>query len=70
MHRHIEDLRKELLLIHVLIFIYFLKKDVASCQDPNDMYDITGYNLFRNDNHNSVNESRPYGDTAVYNKIP
>ena len=31
---------------------------------------ITGYNLFPNDNHNSINESKTYGGTAVYSKIP
>ena len=34
------------------------------------MYDITDYDLFRNDNHNSINESRPYGGTVVCSKIP
>ena len=33
------------------------------------MYDITGYNLFRNDNHNAINESRPYGGTPVCSNI-
>ena len=31
---------------------------------------LRGYNHFRNDNHNSINESRPYGGTAVCSKIP
>jgi len=32
--------------------------------------DITGYNLFRNDNLSSIRGSRPYGGTAVCSKIP
>ena len=35
------------------------------------MYEISGYNLFRNDNPNPSNGLvRPYGGTAVYSKIP
>ena len=41
-----------------------------SLQDTDEMYYIPGYELFRNDNSNSSNASRPYGGTAVYSKIP
>ena len=41
-----------------------------SFQDTDGMYCIPGYELFRNDNSNSSNASRPYGGTAVYSKIP
>ena len=34
------------------------------------MYYIPGYDLFRNDNSDPSNASRPYGGTAVYSKIP
>ena len=35
------------------------------------MYNISGYNLFQNDNLNSSNGLiRPYGGTAVYSRIP
>jgi len=67
-HRHIEDLRKDLNYSGADVYIFAETR--FSCQDPNDMYDITGYNLFRNDNHNSISGSRPYGGTAVYSKIP
>ena len=67
-HRHIEDLRKDL--NYSCADLYIFAETRFSCQDPSDMYDMTGYNLFRNDNHNSNNGSRPYGGTAVYSKIP
>ena len=67
-HRHIEDLRKDL--NYSCADIYIFAETRFSNQDPNDMCNITGYNLFRNDNHNSINGSRPYGGTAVYSKIP
>ena len=67
-HRHIEDLQKYL--NYSCADIYILAETRFSYQDPNDMYNITGYNLFRNDNRNSINGSRPCGGTAVYNKIP
>ena len=67
-HRHIEDLRKDL--NYSCADLYIFAETRFSCQDPSDMYDMTGYNLFRNDNRNSNNGSRPYGGTAVYSKIP
>ena len=67
-HRHMKTCRNT---HYSCADIYIFAEKRCSCQDPNDnLYDITGYNLFRNDNHNSINESRPYGDTAVYSKIP
>ena len=34
--------------------------------DMNDMYNITGYSLFRNDVTTTANNMRQYGGTAVY----
>ena len=67
LHRHIQDIRNDL--NYSSADIYIFAETRFSCQDPNHMYDIAGYNLFRNDNHNSNNGSRPYGGTAVYSKI-
>ena len=53
-----------------MLIFYIFAETRFSCQDPNDMYYITGYNLFRSDNHNAINESGPYGGTAVCSKIP
>ena len=33
------------------------------------MYNVSGYDLFLNDNPNSNNGSKPYGGTAVYSRI-
>ena len=68
-HRHIQDLRKDLNYSSADINIF--SETRFSIQDPDNMYDIAGYNLFRNDNNIiSNNGSRPYGGTAVYSRIP
>ena len=68
-HKHIQDLRKDLNYSSSDINIFAGTR--FSSQDPNDIYDISGYYLFRNDNLNSSNGLvRPYGGTAVYSKIP
>ena len=68
LHRHIEDVRKDLNYssAHVNIFA----ETRFSSQDNNELYDIAGYALFRNENPISNNASRPYGGTAVYSRIP
>ena len=43
-HRHIEDLRKDL--NYSCADIYIFAETRFSYQEPNDMYNITGYNLF------------------------
>ena len=68
-HKHIQDLRKDLNYSSSDINIFAETR--FSSQDPNDMYDISGYNLFRNDNLNpNTGLVRPFGGTAVYSKIP
>ena len=67
-HKHIQDLCKDLNYVSADINIFAETR--FSFQDPDDMYYIPGYDLFRNDNSNSSNVSRPYGCTAVYSKIP
>ena len=68
LHKHIEDIRKDLIYLSADINIFTETR--FNSQDNNDMYDIAGYVLFRNDNLNSSNGSRSYGGTAVYSKIP
>ena len=68
LHKHIEDIRKDLIYLSADINIFTETR--FNSQDNNDMYDIAGYVLFRNDNLNSSNGSRPHGGTAVYSKIP
>jgi len=48
LHRHIQDIRNDL--NYSSADIYIFAETRFSCQDPNHMYDIAGYNLFRNDN--------------------
>ena len=68
-HKHIQDLCKDFNYSSSDINIFAEAR--FSSQDPDDMYEISGYNLFRNDNANSTDELvRPYGGTAVYSKIP
>ena len=68
-HKHIQDLRKDL--NYSSSDINILAETRFNSQDPNDMYDISGYNLLQNDYLNSSNGLvRPYGGTAVYSKIP
>ena len=53
-HKHIQDLRKDL--NYSSSDINILAETRFNSQDPNDMYDISGYNLFQNDYFNSSNE--------------
>jgi len=68
LHRHIEDVCKDLdySSAHVNIFA----ETRFSSQDNNELYGMAGYSLFRTANCISNNASRPYGGTAVYNRIP
>ena len=68
-HKHIQDLHKDLNYSSSDINIFAETR--FSSQDPNDIHDKSGYNLFQNDNLNSSNGLvRSYSGTAVYSKIP
>ena len=67
-HKHIQDLCNDLNYLSADINIFGETR--FSLQDTDEMYYIPGYELFRNDNSNSRNASRPYGGTAVCSKIP
>ena len=67
-HKHIQDIHEDLNYSATDINIFAETR--FSSQDSNNMYNVSGYDLFRNDNPNSNNGLRPYGGTAVYSRIP
>lgn len=68
MHRHIEDIRKDLNYSNIDVNVF---SETWLCYlDSDTDYSITGYTLFRNDSQLDVFNTRPYGGTAVYSKIP
>ena len=66
LHKHIHDVRKDINYLSTNILIF--TKTRFSPHDPDEMYAIQGYELFRNDDFSNVN--RPYHGTAVYYKLP
>jgi hypothetical protein len=38
--------------------------------DSDDIYNINGYRLFKNDVSQGTGQGRPYGGTAVYSRVP
>lgn len=66
LHRHIDDIRKDLNYSSSDITIFSETRFIPS--DSNSMYAINGYNLFRNDSQSALN-TRPYGGTALYSQI-
>ena len=66
LHRHIEDIRKDLNYSSTDISIFSETRFTHS--DHDSMYTIDGYSLFRNDGQ-SNNTTRPFGGTAVYSSI-
>ena len=70
LHRHIEDIHKDLFVNYSSVDIIIFAETRFISQDNNDIYDNAGYALFQNDNLYSSNGSRPYGGRAVYSKIP
>ena len=68
LHKHIEDVRKDINYSSTDILIFTETR--FSSLDPNEMYNIDGYTLFRNDISEYSGPGRPYGGTAVYSRIP
>ena len=68
LHRHIEDIRKDMNYTSVDVNIF--SETRLSHLDKDSDYAITGYSLFRNDNCSTTINTRPYGGTAVYSKTP
>ena len=65
LHKHINDVRKDINYLSADILIFTETR--FSPHDPDEMYPIEGYELFRNDDISNVN--RPYHGTAVYSKV-
>ena len=68
LHKHIEDVRKDINYSSTDILIF--SETRFSPSDADEMYCIDGYRLFRNDISNYSGPTRPYGGTAVYSRIP
>ncbi len=68
LHKHIEDVRKDINYSSTDILIF--SETRFSPLDADEMYSIDGYKLFRNDILNYSGPARPYGGTAVYSRIP
>ena len=66
LHKHIEDVRRDLNYSSTDVNIFSETRFRHS--DSDDMYEIHGYNLFRNDG-TSTGTERPFGGTAVYSRI-
>ena len=66
LHKHIDDVQKVIQYSSVDVQIFTEKR--FSAQDPNEMYAIQGYELYKNDDISHNN--RPYHGTAVYFKLP
>ena len=67
LHKHIEDIRKDLNYSHTDVSIF--SETRLYTLDSNTAYTISGYSLFRNDSQCTTCNTRPYGGTAVYSKI-
>jgi hypothetical protein len=68
LHKHIEDVRKDINYSSTDIVIFTETR--FSPLEPDEMYHINGYRLFRNDSSQFSGPGRPYGGTAVYSRIP
>ena len=65
LHKHIDDVRKDINYLSADILIF---TETRFCpHDPDEMYIIDGYELFRNDETSNV--SRPYHGIAVYSRL-
>ena len=65
LHKHIDDVRKDTNYLSVNILIFTETR--FSPHDPDEMYAVDGYELFRNDETSNVNRS--YHGTAVYSRL-
>ena len=66
--KHIEDVRKDVNYSSTDILVF--SETRFSPLDPDDIYNINGYTLFRNGSSDSSGSGRPCGGTAVYSRIP
>ena len=68
LHKHIEDIRNDFNYSSAHITIFTETRFRQS--DPDEMYSLNGFQLFRNDSFSIANGGRPFGGTAVYSKVP
>jgi exonuclease III len=68
LHKHIEDVRKDINYSSTDIVIFTETR--FGPLDPDEMYNINGYRLFRNNISQFSGPGRPYGGTAIYSRIP
>ena len=66
LHKHIEDVQKDINYSSADILKFTETR--FSSQHPDEMFEIEGYRLFRNDDTSEC--SRPYHGTAIYFKLP
>ena len=67
LHKHIDDIRKDLNYSSADISIFSETRFINS--DHDSMYTIDGYDLFRNDSQSFNETTRPFGGTAIYSRI-
>ena len=65
LHKHIDDVRKDINYLSADILIFTETR--FSPHDPDEMYAIDGYELFRNDE--TSNDNRPHHGIAVYSGL-
>ena len=65
LHKHIDDVRKDINYLSANILIFAETR--FSAHDPDEMYAFEGYELFRDDETSNV--GRPYHGTAVYSRL-
>ena len=65
LHKYIDDVRKDINYLSADILIFTETR--FSPHDPDEMYAIDGYELFRNDETSNV--SRPHHGIAVYSRL-
>jgi hypothetical protein len=68
LHRHIEDVRKDINYSSADILIFTETR--FSPLDPDEIYSINGYSLFRNDISQYSGSGHPFGGTAIYSRVP
>ena len=67
LHKHIEDVRKDFNYSSTDIEIFTETRFTPT--DPDEMYKLNHFELFRNDSLSIANGGRPFGGTAVYSRI-
>ena len=65
LHKHIDDIRQDINYLSTDILVFTETR--FSPHDPDEMYAIKGYQLFRNDETSNFN--RPYHGTAIYSRL-